>query len=174
MAGKRIKNKCLVIIPILCWLVQGTRGWGVAKPAQEAAAALAGSPLDPGCRHTGNTITHSVFQLLFPLGSIYVGISMPLPSVRAVVAICSCVGGVPVTEDATRMLGSGTSSLTGAAGTKPMSHDTSACVTPGLGASPSCFNPLSLHKWKLTFLKNFGISSARSRRCQEIIQSPFR
>lgn len=89
----------------------GYRGGGVAKPAQEAAAALAGSTLDPGCCHTKNTFTHSVFQLLFPLGSIYVGISMPVLLVRAVVAICSCVGAVPVTEDATRMLGSGTSSL---------------------------------------------------------------
>lgn len=49
VAGKRIKNKCLVIIPNLFWLVQGTRGWGVAKPAQEAAALLAGHPLDLCC-----------------------------------------------------------------------------------------------------------------------------
>lgn len=37
------------------------------------------------------------------------------------------------------MLGLGPSSLAGAAGVKPTSRDTSACVILGLGASPRFF-----------------------------------
>jgi len=104
------------------------------------------------------------------------GFTISVPLVRAVVGtvICSCTGGDPVREDATMILGLGISSLAGAARIRPMTRDTSACVILGLGASPWFFNPLSLHKWKLTFLKNFGNYATRTRRCQEIIQSPFR
>lgn len=72
------------------------------------------------------------------------------------------------------MLGLETGSLAGAAGIKHTSHDTSACMILRLGAPPQFLKHLHLRKWKLTFLKNSVNSAARTRSCQEIIQSAFR
>lgn len=143
MAGKRTNNKCLVFIPNLGWRVQGNGVW-VAKPAREACSILGWQPprawLSPHQGHLRSAGTPGApgKNGLFPLGSVWVGFTIVIPLVRAVVgtAVCLCVGGVPIREDATTMLGLGTGSLTGAAGIKPTSRDISACVILGLGESP--------------------------------------
>lgn len=53
-----LKTNVWLLFQICVGFCRVPKGRGLAKPAQEAAAPLAGSPLGPGCCHTRNTFTH--------------------------------------------------------------------------------------------------------------------
>lgn len=113
-----LKTTVWLLFQICFGLCRVPEGRGVAKLAQETAAPLilAGTPSPPW--HS----SCSWGRWALPPGSIYMGISLSVPALGAVVAVCS-VWEVLLSQ---KMPPGCWAQEAGAAGTKPTSHDTPA------------------------------------------------